>query len=156
MLRMLFYTGCRVSELCRIQVTDVDLDACKVRISQGKGSKDRYVLFSKGFATALRTFVKSRPHHRYLFQSRKNTKFGVRQVQYIVGRYARQADVTATPHTFRHQMITHLSRHSGLADAELQVLTGHARRDTLAVYQHVALDAALEAKYHQAMKALDL
>ena len=45
----------------------------------------------------------------------------------------------ATPHLFRHQAITWLTRHSGLADAELQLITGHARRETLAVYQHVAL-----------------
>ena len=36
-----------------------------------------------------------------------------------------------------------LARHSGLADAELQLATGHARRETLAVYQHVALDGDL-------------
>ena len=62
----------------------------------------------------------------------------------------------ATPHTFRHQAITWLTRHSGLADAELQILTGHARRETLAVYQHVGLDTALEAKYQEAMKKADL
>ncbi len=55
MLRLLFYTGVRVSELCNIAVADVDLENCKIFVSQGKGSKDRYVLFGKSFATALRT-----------------------------------------------------------------------------------------------------
>jgi hypothetical protein len=55
--------------------------------------------------------------------------------------------VRATPHTFRHQAITWLTRHSGLADAELQLITGHARRGSLAVYQHVALDGELEQRY---------
>jgi integrase len=45
LLRLLFFTGVRVSELCNMLVADVDLDACKIRINQGKGSKDRYVLF---------------------------------------------------------------------------------------------------------------
>ena len=45
MLRFLFYTGVRVSELCGIEVSHVDLENCKVFIDQGKGSKDRYVLF---------------------------------------------------------------------------------------------------------------
>jgi integrase/recombinase XerD len=49
-----------------------------------------------------------------------------------------------------------LTRHSGLADAELQLITGHARRETLAVYQHVALDGDLEARYQEAMKKVDL
>jgi beta-lactamase regulating signal transducer with metallopeptidase domain len=62
----------------------------------------------------------------------------------------------ATPHTFRHQAITWLTRHSGLADAELQLITGHARRETLAVYQHVALDGELEGRYQEAMKKVDL
>jgi integrase/recombinase XerD len=37
MLRLLFYTGVRVSELCNIAVADVDLDACRIRINAGKG-----------------------------------------------------------------------------------------------------------------------
>jgi len=39
-----------------------------------------------------------------------------------------------------------------MADAELQLITGHARRETLAIYQHVALDGELEQKYQAAMK----
>lgn len=156
MLRLLFYTGVRVSELCSIQVEDVDLEACKIRINQGKGSKDRYVLFGKTFATALRTHVAAHPKNRWLFQTRRNAKYSSRRVQQIVSHYAVIAGVKATPHTFRHQAITWLTRHSGLADAELQLITGHARRETLAIYQHVALDGELEAKYQQAMKDVDL
>lgn len=57
MLRLLFFTAVRVSELCNIEVADVDLENCKVFVNQGKGSKDRYVLFGKSFATALRTHI---------------------------------------------------------------------------------------------------
>ncbi len=156
MLRLLFYTGVRVSELCGIEVAHIDLDQCKVFIEQGKGSKDRYVLFGKTFATALRTHIAAHPDNRWLFQTRRNTKFSTRRVQQIVSLYAEKARVQATPHTFRHQAITYLTRHSGLADAELQLITGHSKRETLAIYQHVALDHALEAKYQEAMKKADL
>ena len=156
MLRLLFFTAVRVSELCNIEVADVDLEACKIRVNQGKGSKDRYVLFGKTFATALRTHVAAHPNNRWLFQTRRNTKYTTRRVQQIVKQYAGQAGVKASPHTFRHQAITWLTRHSGLADAELQLITGHARRETLAVYQHVALDGDLEQKYQEAMKKVDL
>ena len=61
MLRLLFYTGVRVSELCSIEVSHVDLENCKVFIDQGKGSKDRYVLFGKSFATALKTHIAAHP-----------------------------------------------------------------------------------------------
>jgi integrase/recombinase XerD len=156
MLRLLFYTGARVSELCNILVGDVDLDASKIFVSQGKGAKDRVVLFGKTFATALRTHIAAHPHNRWLFQTARNGKFSPRRVQQIVKRYAEVAGVRATPHTFRHQAITWLTRHSGMADAELQLITGHARRETLAIYQHVALDGELEGKYQEAMRKVDL
>lgn len=156
MLRLLFQTAVRVSELCGIQVADIDLENHKIRINAGKGDKDRYVLFGKSFATALRTHIAAHPNNRWLFQTRRNTKYTTRRVQQIVKMYAEQAGVIATPHTFRHQCITWLTRHSGLADAELQLITGHARRETLAIYQHVALDGDLEAKYQEAMKKADL
>ncbi len=152
MLRLLFYTGVRVSELCNIEVADVDLENCKVFINQGKGSKDRYVLFGKSFATALRTHISAHPNNRWLFQTRRCGRFSTRRVEQIVKKYALQAGVNATPHTFRHQAITFLTKTSGLADAELQLITGHARRETLAIYQHVAVDGALADKYQAAMK----
>ena len=156
MLRLLFYTAVRVSELCRIEVGDVDLDTCRIRINQGKGSKDRYVLFGKTFATALRTHVAAHPHNRWLFQTKRATRFSTRRVQQIVKHYAEEAGVRATPHTFRHQAITWLTRHSGMADAELQLITGHSQRASLQIYQHVALDGDLEKKYQDSMKALEL
>lgn len=156
MLRLMFFTAVRVSELCKMQVADVDLEACKIRINQGKGSKDRYVLFGKSFATALRTHVAAHPNNRWLFQTKRATRFSTRRLQQIVKIYAERAEVRATPHTFRHQAITWLTRHSGLADAELQLITGHARRETLAIYQHVALDGELESKYQESMKKVDL
>lgn len=61
MLRLLFFTMVRVSELCNMPVADIDLENCKIRINLGKGSKDRYVLFGKSFATALRTHIAAHP-----------------------------------------------------------------------------------------------
>jgi integrase len=156
MLRLLFYTGVRVSELCNIEVADVDLENCKIFVNQGKGSKDRYVLFGKSFATALRTHIAAHLQNRWLFQSRKCGKFSTRRVEQIVKLYSEQTGVNATPHTFRHQAITWLTKNSGLADAELQLITGHARRETLSIYQHVCVDGQLADKYQQAMKDVGL
>jgi integrase/recombinase XerD len=155
MLRLLFYTAVRVSELCNIEVADIDLENCKIRINGGKGDKDRYVLFGKSFATALRTHIAAHPRNRWLFQTRRNAKFSTRRIQQIVKLYAEKTGVACTPHTFRHQAITWLTRHSGMADAELQLITGHARRETLAIYQHIALDGDLEQKYQQTMKDIE-
>jgi integrase len=156
MLRLLFYTGVRVSELCGIEVSHVDLENCKVFIDQGKGSKDRYVLFGKSFATALKTHIAAHPQNRWLFQTRRCGKFSTRRVEQVVKLYAEQAGVQATPHTFRHQAISWLTKHSGMADAELQLITGHSRRETLAIYQHVCVDGAMADKYQAAMKDLGL
>ena len=126
MLRLLFYTAVRVAELCGIEVADIDLENCKIRINKGKGSKDRYVLFGKSFATALRTHIAAHPNNRWLFQTRRNSRFTTRRVQQIVKQLPKRPACGPRPHTFRHQAITWLTRHSGLADAELQLITGHA------------------------------
>jgi integrase/recombinase XerD len=156
MLRLLFYTGVRVAELCKIEVVHVDLDACRIRINEGKGRKDRVVLFGKAFATALRAYLAALPKNRYLFQTRLAGSFTTRRVEQIVKHYAEAAGVKATPHTFRHQAITWLTRHSGMADAELQLITGHAKRETLAIYQHVALDGQIEDRYQRAMREVEI
>ena len=156
MLRLLFYTGVRVSELCVIEVADVDLENCKIFVNQGKGSKDRYVLFGKSFAMALRTHIAAHPQNRYFFQTRRCGRFSTRRVEQIVKKYALEAGVTATPHTLRHQAITWLTKNAGMADAEIQLLSGHSRRETLAVYQHVAVDGHLADKYQAAMKEAEL
>lgn len=156
MLRLLFYTGVRVSELCRIEVADLDLENCKIFVNQGKGSKDRYVLFGKTFATALRTHIAAHPHNRYLFQTKRATKFSTRRVEQIVKKYAEEAGVRCTPHSFRHQCITFLTKTSGLADAELQLITGHSQRSSLQIYQHIAVDGQLADRYQQAMKEVEL
>ena len=156
MLRLLFYTGVRVSELCSIEVADVDLENCKIFINQGKGSKDRYVLFGKSFATALRTHIAAHAQNRWLFQTRRCGRFSTRRVQQLVKLYSERAGVNATPHTFRHQAITWLTRNSGLADAELQLITGHSQRTSLQIYQHVAVDGQLADRYQAAMKDVGL
>jgi len=125
-------------------------------VDQAGSSKDRYVLFGKSFATALRTHIAAHPKNRWLFQTRRHSQFSPRRVQQVVKVYADKAGVRATPHTFRHQAITWLTRNSGLADAELQLITGHARRETLAIYQHVALDRELEERYQASVSRVGL
>src|SRR5271166_5732899 len=67
MLKLLFYTAIRVSELVRIETTDVDLDHCKIFIDRGKGNKDRYILFPESFRLVLKSHLKTNPKN-YLFE----------------------------------------------------------------------------------------
>jgi integrase/recombinase XerD len=52
-LKLLLFTGIRNAELAQLRLTDMDLQTCQVRITQGKGRKDRYVLFPSGFRGEL-------------------------------------------------------------------------------------------------------
>lgn len=70
----------------------------------------------------------------------------------MVSVYAEKAEGKATPCTFRQQAITWLTRQSGMAHAELQLLTGHAKRETLEIYQHIAFNSEPDARYPAAMK----
>jgi integrase len=53
LIKTLLYTGVRVAELVKIALGDVDLDTCRIRITQGKGDKDRYVPFPAPFKETL-------------------------------------------------------------------------------------------------------
>src|SRR5215472_5114663 len=119
MLRLLFYTAVRVSELTSIRVEDVDLDACKIFIELGKGSKDRYILFPESFRLILKAHLAVDPANRYLFESRQRTKYTARRVQQIVARYAAEVGLPEPihPHLLRHQMLTWPTAR-GLPDAQ--------------------------------------
>ncbi len=153
MLKLLFYTGVRVNELTNIKVSDVYLEENKIFVEKGKGSKDRYVLFNQDFKTALKVYMKNNPKNRFLFQTRNNTKYTPRRIQQIVKYYAEKTGIRATPHTFRHQAITWLSKH-GFTDAELMLITGHSSKESLKIYQHLAL-GDIEGKYQDAMRRVE-
>jgi len=139
-------------------VQGLALDALEVRNDecQATATSVEARLYAARELRWSRTHIAAHPQHRWLFQTKRCGKFSARRVEQIVKRYAEQAGIQATPHVFRHQCITFLTKTSGLADAELQLITGHARRETLAVYQHVAVDGQLAERYQAAMKEVDL
>jgi integrase/recombinase XerD len=154
MLKLLFYTAVRVSELVRIRVEDVDTQQCKIFINRGKGSKDRYILFPRSFRLVLRSHLKANPKNRYLFESRHCTPFTLRRVQQIVQGYRDRAGIAqhVHPHLFRHQMLTFLTA-QGLSDAQIQLISGHESKRSLEVYQHLSLETVEEA-YQEVMKSV--
>ena len=154
MLKLLFYTAVRVSELVQIRVTDIDFDQCKIFIEQGKGNKDRYILFPKGFRLVLRSHLKANLKNRYLFETRQHGAFTVRRVQQVVRDYRERAAITQPvhPHLFRHQMLTYLTS-QGLSDSQIQLISGHATKQSLEIYQHLSLETTEQA-YQDAVQAL--
>jgi site-specific recombinase XerD len=156
MLKLLFYTAVRVSELAGIRVEDVDSEACKIFINQGKGAKDRYILFPASFRLVLKTHLRANPKNRYLFESQRCTPFTARRIQQIVQRYRERAGIAhhVHPHLFRHQMLTYLTGR-GLSDAQIQLISGHESKKSLEIYQHLSLDAVEDA-YQEAVKTISL
>lgn len=156
MLKLLFYTAIRVSELCRLRVEDVDLQANKIYVEEGKGSKDRYVLYPEAFRTILKLHLAAHPENKYLFETVRRSKFSTRRVQELVQQYARIAQLPfhVHPHLLRHQALTWLTR-QGLPDAAIQLISGHKSKKSLEVYQHMAL-TQVETLYQEAMRKVEL
>ena len=69
----------------RIQVADIDVDGCRIFIDQGKGSKDRYILFSTSFRLVLKTHLRASPHNRYLFETRHSGPCNLDRLLWLVG-----------------------------------------------------------------------
>lgn len=155
MLRLLFYTGLRVAELRAIETGDVDLGAGKIFIRQGKGKKDRYVLFPESFRVALQAYMATVPENSYLFESAQRRAYSTRRIEQIMAEYAEAADIPRVhPHLLRHQLFTWLTR-QGLPDSAIQLISGHASKKSLEQYQHMALEH-VERPYQDAMRKVEI
>ncbi len=109
MIKLLIYTGIRNAELTNIQIKDVDLTNCTVRIEQGKGRKDRYVLFPISFRGELAQYVEKqkRGSAKFLFESNRLGAFSTRRIRQIIKEYSDGSGIEKRvyPHLFRHQII---------------------------------------------------
>jgi integrase/recombinase XerD len=154
MLKLLLFTGIRNAELAQLRVTDVDLQTCQLRITQGKGHKDRYVLFPSGFRGELAQYLEGQRRQSaiYLFESNRCRPYSTRRLRQIVKQYAAAAGIAKRvyPHLFRHQLITYLTK-QGIISPKLQLLSGHTAEQSLAVYRELAL-SDVAAEYEAAMQ----
>jgi len=73
MLKLLFYTGVRNHELTNMRMVDVFLGEGRISVRQGKGSKDRYVLFTERFKLALKAHMLAHPRNVHLFETQRCT-----------------------------------------------------------------------------------
>ncbi len=152
-VRTLFETGLRVSELVAVEVPDVDLSERTLRVRAGKGGKDRLVLFTADLAQQLHVHLGDRTRGA-LFESNRAAAFSARRIQQIVRALARRAgiDKHIHPHSYRHSMATFL-RNQGVALDIVQLLLGHEDPRTTQLYARLSLGAARE-EYDKAMATL--
>jgi len=156
MLKLLFFTAIRVSELVSIRIEQVDLDACKIFIEHGKGAKDRYILYPESFRLIIKAHLAANPKNRFLFESRQRTKYTTRRVQQIVAEYAAASGLPERihPHLLRHQMLTWLTS-QGMPDSQIQLISGHASKKSHEVYRHLSL-ASVQPGYQRVVKGLEV
>jgi integrase/recombinase XerD len=152
--KLLLFTGIRNTELVHLRPTDVDLQTCQLRIHQGKGRKDRYVLFPMGFRGELAQYVERQRAQGtvYLFESNRCQPYSTRRIRQIVKQYATAAGIAKRvyPHLFRHQLITYLTKQD-IISPKLQLLSGHTTEQSLAVYRELALPDVAD-EYEAAMR----
>jgi integrase/recombinase XerC len=146
---MLYATGCRVSELCGLNILSVDLGRNIIRV-MGKGSKERVVPFGLPARDALDAYLAVRESFNpvagetALLINSKGKRLGVRAVyQLVAGLLADTPTGASGPHTLRHTAATHLL--DGGADLRaVQELLGHASLGTTQIYTHVSVERLRE------------
>jgi integrase/recombinase XerD len=140
MLTTLYATGLRVSELVHLKASDIDSQRMTIRVRQGKGQKDRYVMLSPKLLTLLREYWKQHRPGDFLFPGDDPARpLERRTVQFHCKMAARRAGVakTVSPHTLRHAFATHLLE-DGVDLLTIQALLGHRSIRTTAMYTYVS------------------
>jgi len=144
MLMVLYSTGLRRAEMCRLRVKDVDSNRMMLRVEQGKGGIDREVPLSLKLLDCLREYYRWMKPQTYLFPGTvKNWRTDKPITPKIVWQAVREASVRAgikkhvTPHTLRHCFATHLLE-SGADLRSIQMMLGHSDLEATTVYLHLS------------------
>jgi len=154
---VLYATGLRVSELVKLKMDNINLEAGFV-IVLGKGSKERIVPLGEVAISWLRRYVSEvrpllmkRAVNSFVFVNRDGGPFSRQGFWKLVKRYCLSAGIAKkiSPHTLRHSFATHVLE--GGADLRsVQMMLGHSDITTTQIYTHVA-DSTLKKvheKYH--------
>lgn len=164
-LDLLFSTGLRVSELCNLKRTDINLEKSEFSV-KGKGGKVRVVFLDHEAKESIRRYLDLRPdkseflfisygHSNQLTTNNQQLTTGItpRSVQRMIHKYALAAGITkhVTPHVMRHSFATDLLM-SGADLRSVQALLGHSSVTTTQIYTHVT-DQHLQ-EVHEAFHGL--
>ena len=144
MLRMLYETGMRRSELVGLREGSVDVSGLSIKV-RGKGAKERVIPIEIELAHNISEYIALKREQEgptggaeWLFVNRKGEQMSPESVYYVVKKYMRplsDAD-RVSPHVFRHSFATHILSEGGDLVAVKELL-GHENLATTEVYTHV-------------------
>ncbi len=142
MLEVLYATGLRVGELCRLDVADLDLSRRHVHVRLGKGGKDRVVPVGRTTVMRLKALLRRREassSDEPVFLTPHGARMTSALVQAVLRRAAERCAIPkhVTPHTLRHTCATHMhARGAGLF--HVRDILGHADVTTTQLYMRIA------------------
>ena len=139
-LSAVYGAGLRVSEVVALKVSDIDSKRMMLRIEQGKGRKDRHAMLSPLLLELLRDWWRIARPKAWLFPGQNPVNpMTTRQLNRACHTAADLAEISkrVSPHTLRHSFATHLLEHN-IDIRVIQVLLGHAKLETTALYTRVA------------------
>jgi integrase/recombinase XerD len=146
LLSLIYSAGLRVSEVCKLKITDIDFDRKQIHVRESKNNKSRYVVLSDYVSIGLKQYIKGSKPKVYLFNGReKGSPLGHSAVQQTFRLAMKKSGIIkeACVHTLRHSFATHLLE-QGVDIVSIKDQLGHARIDATMVYLHVAkLERAL-------------
>src|SRR5215469_854833 len=143
-----YAAGLRISEAIRLKPVDIDKQRMVIRVEQGKGHKDRYVMLSPKLLETLRSYWRAvRPAGEWLFEgdiagqpiNRSSVEVACQQTRQRSG-----IRKPVTPHSFRHAFAVHLLE-SGADVRTIQLLLGHRSLATTARYLRIATSKVCSA-----------
>lgn len=160
MLELLYSSGLRAGELCKLTIYDLDRDKRTLRVNQAKGRKDRVVpvgtfalqcvaAYLDQARTKLNQSAKPGRAGARLFLTDQGAPFTTAKLSRLVRAYAKQAALpqTFTTHSLRHACATGMLR-GGASIRHVQEMLGHTSIKTTQIYTHIVKDdlKAIHAK----------
>jgi integrase/recombinase XerD len=145
-LSVAYGAGLRVSEVANLKVSDIDSERMTLRVEQGKGQRDRYVMLSPQLLELLRNWWRAARPQVWLFPGQNPVNpITPRQLNRAAAKDLAGIAKRVSPHTLRHSFATHLLE-QGVDIRVIQVLLGHAKLETTALYTRVAVNTVRDIK----------
>lgn len=137
---LLYSTGMRLGEISALKIADIDSKAMRIKVVQGKGSKDRYTLLSEQVLLELRAYYILYKPQEYLFNGHQPGKcLSLRTIQHLVQKALIELGLSSknySVHTIRHSFATHLVD-TGTDLHTVKELLGHSSLQTTMRYMHL-------------------